>query len=290
MSSQQASTLLGENAYWLFISFLYASIIVDIAKDFDKVVTCSLEKPKRVAVGSHLVFASFVVGTSWVAWTLAFVNKDVFAPKEVISLQSSLLIVDFVILAMYFSFATIIGGERESGDNPGLRKPYYKHSSSWVGKILTMYVVWDIFAYFLIPKFGEGSMITATTPPSETHFWAHSWMSFLCASLAWLAFLWLRRIRSDRMLAVVMGDLSLIMLILFYRALKQMSHAQPLPSGTHPAPLPISTQIVQLINLHWLSNFALGSCFIFFILFCLAGVIGSNEAPPRPTAKAAGRV
>ena len=287
MASHLDSTSLGENAYWLFISFLYASIIVDIAKGFYRVITYSLEKPKRVAVGSHLVLASFVVGTSWVAWTLAFENGDVSAPKGVISLQSLLLIIDFVILAVYFGFVTIIGGEREVGENPGSRKPYYKHASCWVGKILTMYVVWDFFGFFLIPKSG-GSTATATTPPFETHFWAHSWMSFLCASLAGLAFLWLRRIRSDRVLWVVMGDVSLIMLILFYRALKQMSYAEPPTPGLHPNPLPISTQIGQLSNSHWLSNFALLSFLIFFILFCCAGAIGSHE-PPRRIATAAGR-
>jgi hypothetical protein len=57
---------LGDNAYWVFISFLYASIATDIAKGFYKVICDDLERERQWRLGSHLVLASFVLGTSWI--------------------------------------------------------------------------------------------------------------------------------------------------------------------------------------------------------------------------------
>ena len=227
---------LGDNAYWVFISFLYASLAADVAKSFYKVICDDLEKEKQWIIGSYLLLASFVLGTSWIAWTLAFKMKYVSAPKKVLSWEAVLVIVDFVILTIYFNFVAIVGREREC-QHPDSPKPYHKHASYWVGVILLSYIVWDIFADILIPVFGDH---IGATP--ETYFWRHSWMSVFCACLTWLGFVRLKRIRSGHKWRVIAGDGALVALIFVFRALKQMCVD---PNWTPENRLPRSESLIR---------------------------------------------
>jgi hypothetical protein len=273
---------LGDNAYWVFISFLYASIATDIAKGFYRVICDDLERERQWLLGSHLVLASFVLGTSWIAWTLAFQMRYIFPPKRVISWEALLVIIDFVILVIYFNFVAIVSQQRESASYRDFPKPYHKHASYWVGVILLMYVMWDIFADVLIPRFGDSFIATASRP--ETYFWRHSWMSAFCACLAWLAFFRLKRIRLVHKWRVIAGDAALVSLILFFRALKQMS-LDPNSTERHLPPLPIPAQVGHLSSL---SVFALLSLLAFVGLAYYAGIPQTPTRLPQRDAAAIG--
>jgi hypothetical protein len=283
MDSQHLS--LGENAYWVFISFLYASIATDIAKGFYKVICDDLEREREWLLGSHLVLASFVLGTSWIAWTLAFQMRYIFSPRKVISWEALLVIIDFVILVIYFNFVAIVSRQRESAQHRDSPTPYHKHASYWVGVILLMYVMWDIFADVLIPRFGDSFVETASR--SETYFWRHSWMSVLCACLAWLAFVRLKRIRLVHKWRVIAGDAALVCLILFFRALKQMCLD---PKSTPDQHLPPLTIPAQLDHLSSLSVFALLSLLTFMGLVYYAGIPQSSVQMRQRDAAAAGGI
>src|SRR5947209_15562541 len=97
---------LGDNAVWLFISFLYAWLAVEIAQGFPELLELRNEKRRRVA--SYLCLGALLVGTSWIAWTLAFVSGDRPAPTEVISLRTLMVIIDFAIVTLYFSFIRFV--------------------------------------------------------------------------------------------------------------------------------------------------------------------------------------
>ena len=210
-ADQKERSPLGENPYWVFIGFLYACVAADIAGRFARV---SYEWKKyehstrSVPVYSHLVLASFVVGTSWMAWSQAFAIRHVSAPKEVISAEALLVIVDFTILVMYFGFVMVVGNERESGELIDAKSAARKHPSYWIALILTVYVVWDLFAYLFVP-------LSNRSTKCPHCFWNHSWMSLLCAGLAWLAFRGLRRVRSDRLRWMLAGDGSMLSLLIF---------------------------------------------------------------------------
>jgi len=281
MDSQHLS--LGDNAYWVFISFLYASIATDIAKGFYRVICDDLEREREWFLGSHLVLSSFVLGTSWIAWTLAFQMGYIFPPKRVISWEALLVIIDFVILVIYFNFVAIVSRQRESAQHCDSPEPYHKHASYWVGVILLMYVMWDIFADILIPRFGARFAATASRP--ETYFWRHSWMSALCACLAWLAFLRLKGVPLVHKWRVIAGDTALVTLILFYRALKQMSIDPGSMPEQHRPPLPILDQIGHLTAL---SAFALLTLLAFIGLVYYAGLTKSSTMRSRSDVVAAG--
>lgn len=259
--------LLSENPYWVFIGFLYAVIAADIALRFAKIsyrwseFAHTMQKRWWVPVYSHLLLASFVVGTSWIAWSQAFALGHVNAPPEVISWESLLIIVDFVILVMYFSLVLVVGNERESRNHPELRYPARKHTSYWVSWILSAYVVWDIFTYGLIP-WSNGC---------ATCFWASSWMTLFCAGLSWLGFAWLRRVRGDRPYSVLAADFSLIWLILLLRALKVLWHLHPDDS--------VRVQIDRLVCPATAGGFAFASLWVFLFVAFLAGAFGQQQDP-----------
>ncbi len=279
MNLQEHSLLLGDNPYWVFVSFLYAWIAADIAGRFSK-APYHLKDPERgqlrwhsALIRSHLTLASFVVGTSWLAWTQAIANGHVTRPMAVISPQALLLIVDFWILVLYFTLVSVVGDERKSGPSSLLYpywKDYWKHSSFWVWLILAFYVLWDFLTYFLIPKW--------TMPSKETYFWAQSWMSAFCTVLAGLAFLWLRRVRVEHPFRVLAADGSLIALILFYRVLKQLMHAGSSQAGT--------AQVGQLVyDPNECRLYAFGViCFLAFIcLGSFAGFVGHQLPLAAPS-------
>lgn len=111
---------LPENPYWVFISSLYAWIAANIAERFSKISSdwseYQLRKPRwwHIPVYSHLFLAAFVVGTSWLGWTHAFVKKDVTVFEDAIVSSSLLLIIDFWIVGTYFSFVAVVNKARLS--------------------------------------------------------------------------------------------------------------------------------------------------------------------------------
>jgi hypothetical protein len=246
-----------DSAYYVFISFLYAWIAADIGQKFGET-----EAQWRRAEGwfkrSHLILAAFVVGTSFLGWTGAWVAGSVSDPeRKVISAPSLLVIVDFTILAIYFNFVSDVHKERKEPEkDPGksLKAPiYYRHSAFWISLILLSYVVWDIFNYLLIPVL-----------LNKNHtFWVKSWMSLACAAVAGTAFAWLIRVRSHRPGWVAVADFSLIALLLCFRAMKQLPYAE----GS------------------WLYWFAAANFCIFVILAAVAGACGSWKPDQLPKPK-----
>lgn len=223
--SQQNVCPLGENPYWVFVSFLYAWVAADIAQRFSYLSLHWSEVPRirpesywHVTIWMHLVLAAFLIATSWLGWTLTFTKGDVTGLDinkldGVIAPSSLLLIVDFWLLGTYFAFVSDVNEARLSGSHIGTWSPCSGLAAYWISWILFVYLVWDFLAYFLIPLWDT----------KETKFWVKSWMSFPCLLFAVGAFFMLRDIRPDRPLWIFAGDWSLIALILSYRGLKQQT-------------------------------------------------------------------
>jgi hypothetical protein len=261
MYLNEHSPSLGENPYWVFISFLYAWVAANIAERFSHVSEHWAEYKQRawgyVPVWSHLTLAGFVVGTSWLGWTHAFVAPDVIVPDQVIAPSSLLLIVDFWILGTYFAFVAVVNEARRPSRDHTLDSPHSARPAYWLALILFAYVLWDFLTYLLVPRWtGRGD---------ASHFWRHSWMSIFCAFLAFAFLFSLRRFRMDRPFWLLGTDLSLISLVLFYRALKQVAS-------------PSISVLLQIKNLtchplgSWLNGLTWG-CFLAFVcLWLLAGV------------------
>lgn len=219
MGPDRSAVSLGENPYVIFISFLYAWVAANIADLFSELSSGwarlheKRQKQWHVPLWSHLTLAAFVVGTSWLGWTGAFIRNEIPLPKQVLAPSSLLLIVDFWILGTYFAYVDVVYKARlnpeDDTDVPSISaEPAY-----WLMLILVGYVLWDILAYFVLPRL--------TSVSSESHFWRNSWMSILCMGLALALLYALRRVRVSGPFWVLGADSSALALILFYRALKQ---------------------------------------------------------------------
>lgn len=166
MRLNEATRSLGETPYWVFVSFLYAFIAADIAQRFSKLSShwSELEEKSEYAWGglhfwyvpvySHLILLSFVVGTSWLGWSQFVLDHlEMFELRlGVLTSSSLLLIVDFAILTLYSSFASVLNDARLSGKYTGLWSEYSGHAGYWVCVILGTYAIWDFFVFFLIPR------------------------------------------------------------------------------------------------------------------------------------------
>lgn len=150
MRLNEATRSLGETPYWVFVSFLYAFIAADIAQRFSKLSShwSELEEKSEYAWGglhfwyvpvySHLILLSFVVGTSWLGWSQFVLDHlEMFELRlGVLTSCSLLLIVDFAILTLYSSFASVLNEARLSGKYTGLWSEYSGHAGYWVCVIL----------------------------------------------------------------------------------------------------------------------------------------------------------
>jgi uncharacterized membrane protein len=244
----------GENPHWVFVGFLNSWVAVEIAKQFCEASDDEF-KNRRVRIFSHLVLAMLVVVTSWIAWTVAFLNGDSKAPTEVVSAQTLMVIFDIAIVTVYFNFIRIVGNMRRSKES----FPQYKqqHASFWVALILTMYVAWDILAWSIA---GDPSNMNLDNPTEKYSFWLYSWATPSCATLAWLVF-YLQINGTIRRL--VESDISLIFLLLLFRTLKQMSHTiEPTPilrqiwpqTGSRKLTLFASAFLVTFLGFAWLAG------------------------------------
>jgi|SRR5579864_4274976 len=229
------NTSLGENAVWIFISFLYAWLAVEIAQGFPELPELPKERRRRVA--SYLCLSALLVGTSWIAWTRAFQSGDRKPLTEVISRQTLMVIIEFAIVTLYFSFIRFVGKMRLAE----VEFPQHdrERASFWVALSLTMYIAWDVLLW----------LITNLDDPGNRYgYWQYSWATVVCAPLAWLAF-YLQK--NGRMRKLVESDICLISLILFFRALKQMSHTdeKSIPKQIWPQAGPSRLTLFAFVSL-----------------------------------------
>lgn len=295
----EESPALGENAYWVFISFLYAVIAADIAERLWKVSRnwWKYKKSKSLkqlfVVYSHLVLAGFVVGTSFLGWTQAFAVHRVLAPPEVISWWSLLVMVDFAILAMYFNLVHLVGAARtpEEDDDRETQSQDNRQSSHWVFWILIMYCVWDVATYLGMPWLSCREVQGGV-------FWSACWMSLFCAFLAGAARYHLLYLGTANVWVTVSGDFSLLWLVLFYRVLKQLAAPCPealglITKATESCQIlhlatPVRNFYDQLFQLFHpcltCENWQSGAAWMFFIGFVVsllcAGCMGFSDRPP----------
>lgn len=259
---------LGDNPYWVFISFLYAWIAANIAEHFSHVSAnwSEYERSKQkwwsVPVYSHLFLAAFVVGTSWLGWTQAIIEHNI-GFGDVIAPSSLLLIVDFWILGTYFSFVAAVNKARLS--SPHQTSPSSEHAAYWVMLILLAYLAWDSFTYYVFPRWIDHK--------AEDDFWPRSWMTVICLLLAIVAFMVLKRVKASRPFWTMTADISLIALILLYRALKQIAISFP-----HSATAQIGNLTWYPLG-NWLNGFAWGCLLAFVILSYLASYFGYRLRP-----------
>ena len=133
---------IGEDIRWVFISFLFALVISEIAAKCGRLLLSWKEAGRGAfPTFSHLILAAVVVATSWLGWSLA-IKHGFYTPIEETMFEASTmsLILDLMLLTLYY--ALVFGIRVPNAAEPQVTSP--RHISFWTMVIFIGYLVWDL--------------------------------------------------------------------------------------------------------------------------------------------------
>ena len=185
-----------------FVEMLFALAIGQIAIDLSRLIDYQLISSQTfyavVPAYSHLLLAFAVISTSWVGWRNSqFSGTHI---ENVFTLDYIELAVDVILVFMYFVLARAV--EIPDSPNDSL-SPNASFEATAVAIIISTYAIWDL--------------ISCRT--DKTKICQRWWASISCAIISWLL-VWLGIGGTKTVLAVLFADVSLIVLILTFRAMK----------------------------------------------------------------------
>jgi hypothetical protein len=190
-----------------FISMLFALVVTQCAvMGYDRFVSVPFDEihvSLLMPILSHLILCIVILTTSWIGWSYTFVRKDKPKMLGVFCRAHFILILDLIILGLYFSLVKSIDDVGE----PDVKSEYYLLSA-----IFVLYAIWDLA--FSNKKIGVKERIKK------------SWITitFAVLLLAISIHVDLNEIRD--WYYVVFVDLLLTIVVLLFRALVEPSNAQ----------------------------------------------------------------
>ncbi len=199
MSNQDQS---GTQLHITFVEMLFALAIGQIAIGFSKLIDYQSMSTETfcalIPAYSHLFLSAIVISTSWVGWRTSKVSGTRI--QHVFTLDYFELLIDVSLVVMYFVLARAV-------EIPALQTdslvPDASFEAMTLAIIISTYAIWDI--------------VSCRTNP--TKFTKRLWASIVCTTISWVLVIF-DISRSGTVLAVLLGDFSLIALILTFRAMK----------------------------------------------------------------------
>jgi hypothetical protein len=160
----------------------------------------------------HLGLATVVIATSWVGWALSQSPGARMDVHSVFELEFLVLLLDVLLVIAYF---ILVKSVDITGEGENLHfNPSAAPESLWVFVIFCGYVAWDILCkIFLYRKHNK---------PEP---WLHNYgvrivPTVVCTVIAYFIWQWVRKADPPHILT---ADLSLVALVLFFRALKELA-------------------------------------------------------------------
>lgn len=185
-----------------FVEMLFALAIGQVAIDVSKLIDYQLMSNQTflavIPAYSHLLLAAVVISTSWVGWRISVYSGSNI--KSVFSLDYVELLIDVILVIMYFALARAV----ETPDSYSVSFcPNASFEAYAVAIIVSTYALWDI--------------VSCRSKPEKLN--KRLWASISCTVISWLL-VWLDIGGSGTVLAVLLGDCSLMALIFTFRAMK----------------------------------------------------------------------
>ena len=189
----------GRELHREFVGMLFALAIAQVAVQSADVINHDLDAWIKAPALSHLLLAAIVIATSWVGWGRS--GHSLSPVRHVFTKDFVELLIDVGLVGVYFFI--VQGAEKVViVDGAETIQASAAHEALWVMVMFAMYLLWDIFTKWGLWK-DLGQKI---------------WGSILCAGLAWWAFCAIQGLRGT--VPVLWGDLSLLCLVLLFRATK----------------------------------------------------------------------
>lgn len=202
----------GKELHREFVGMLFALAIAEVAVAAAAVASAAAKHELAfttvLPAYTHLFLAAIVISTSWVGWgsskaSLGFVTS-VFSKAFVE------LLLDVWLVIAYFFLVKGVETVQIAGDGVARIAPSLRADALWVTVIFVTYALWDAWTK-LAPR-----SLRASLPSYKKRGWA----SIACALLALIALLAFWNSTSVGAFQAVFGDLSLLALVLVFRAMK----------------------------------------------------------------------
>jgi hypothetical protein len=223
MSAEQDVTPRGLR--FVFVQMLFALTVGETARQIATLIDQTGVSAEAASSYSHLLLATIIVATSWVGWTRSISSLNMLPLLTIFSLPFLVLLIDVSLVIFYF---IIVKGVEMPMADTYIVTPSAKNETFWVLIIFMVYFLWD----FLTKAVAQDIQTNTGESRAETkshrtfrerffslEFWKRGGITFICAGIALLLWYLLRDASSRS--SVVLADLSLLSLVLLFRALKQ---------------------------------------------------------------------
>jgi hypothetical protein len=236
----------------IFVQLLFSLTAAEIARQTADLVLRNRNVSDDLPAYVHLVLATVVVATSWVGWSTSTASlrgrlrvDKIFTGAFVVLLLDVSLVILYYILArgvetpvLHNPIPEVVAGAAglvwsplgigplvaattvvvEGAESTLVIRPSAAVESWTIMAIFIGYLVWDFFTKAVVPPEPGDEQFTFWTRLMGKTFWERGKASVTCAVIAILVGLCLFRITSYW--GVIIADLSLLMLVLLFRALK----------------------------------------------------------------------
>jgi hypothetical protein len=196
VTEERGSTLHRE-----FVGMVFALAIAEVAVEGAPIANSDQSLLECLPAYSHLALAALVIAMSWVGWGRSKHSESNI--KSVFSRDFVELLLDLWLVVVYFFIAS--GVDADTTVDPIAIDPSLKNEKFWLFIALVTYVAWDF-----LTKCRKGYF---------QDFKQRAWASILCAILATAAWWWLPSAQGEDY-RVILGDVSLVFLVLLFRAMK----------------------------------------------------------------------
>ena len=201
-----------------FVGMMFAVTIAEVGLQFASLVKYEGSIHFLLPAYSHLILATIVIAASWVGWTLSpspGARNDV---KSIFTPEFLVLLIDVALVICYFVLVRLVDLEKSESGGRVVLKVSAVPESSWILVIFVLYLIWDCVTKFLIRR-----KESETNEVKKSHLLWRFVPTIACCGLAWLAS-W-QFVEGLSASQVVIADLALLSLVLFFRAAKAVISA-----------------------------------------------------------------
>ena len=191
----------GKTLHREFVGMLFALAIAEVAVRSGAVANSDVDLWSKAPALSHLLLAATVIGTSWVGWGQS--KSSLSNIEHIFTWDFVELTIDVWLVGVYFFI--VQGAEAMQGAaGTGAVQGSLHVEALWVMVMFWTYFVWDVLTKWKKP---EGELIQ------------RGWASLVCAVIASWEYFALGGLVGTK--PVVLADLSLLFLVLVFRAMKR---------------------------------------------------------------------
>jgi hypothetical protein len=194
---------------FVFVEMLFALTIAEVATQVATLVEGGVGLREAASSYTHLLLATILVAASYIGWKNSVAKGNRSPVEEVFRLGFLVLLLDLALVVFYFILAR--GAEKPVHQ---VVTPSAQNETTWILIIFVGYFIWDVLTK-AVPTVTGRSFVRRIF---GIELWERGWITFVCVLLAGLIW-WLLKNASSQT-GVVLADLSLLSLVLLFRAFK----------------------------------------------------------------------